>query len=63
MVREQAGKYYTGDELRAKAEWVRRLAMDVSDREMVTKLGRYADELDARAAIIETNARPCAETN
>jgi hypothetical protein len=57
MVGEQAGTYYTDDELRAKANWLRRLAMGVSDREMVTRLGRYADELDARAGIIETNAR------
>jgi hypothetical protein len=45
MVREQAGTFYTDDELRAKAEWVRRLATRVSDAEMVMRLGRYADEL------------------
>jgi hypothetical protein len=57
MVREQAGTFYTDDELRAKAEWVRRLATRVSDAEMVMRLGRYADELDARAVIMGTNAR------
>jgi hypothetical protein len=52
MVREQAGTYDTDDELRAKAQWVRCLAMSVSDREMVTSLGRYADELEAGAVTI-----------